>query len=185
MQRLIIGLLGLVAVITMSACVNENQGWPWAESRDGHVFKSTQMSPKSVLIHDLVTRQVVYRIDIPVGHTCKIKFETDESRTHSLEVVPTQKRMRYVFFDYASPSDMPVKIAGEEKVVPLANAVRMEVIIRDTPDIPEPTVPSLIEPSGQQAPPATAPAPVAPQPQPAPATQPDAPASELEKALEG
>lgn len=177
MQRLIIALIGIALLVGAGACTNENLGWPHAESRDWHIFKSTKLQPLSISIFDLVTREQVHRIDIPVDHTCKVKFYTRENRTHSLSTVPAQYKLTYFMHNMTNGNNTP------HTTVELENPVRMDAVLRDTIEIPEPVPTEAdIMPAGTQSAGSLT---VEPQPQTQTQTQPDTePTSDLEDVLE-
>jgi hypothetical protein len=59
-------VLGLLATLALTGC-----------SQDRHVYRSTQMQPKSVSLVSLVTQETLWTMDVPVGQQLLLDFSRD------------------------------------------------------------------------------------------------------------
>jgi hypothetical protein len=122
------GTMILAAGLSLTACgTSFKPEGPYA-SLDQYAYQSLAMEPKTVVLRDVRTEQILYTWDIPVDQTLVLKFRKDQGERNrampdKLEwdlwpIDQTTGHRRYYFF------------------VPAADSRRVEMYIRNTPELP-------------------------------------------------
>jgi len=129
----------VMASVLLSGCGGGGglwtMNWPYGASWDRHNFLSTPHRPLTILLEDTVTKDVVWKLDIPVNKMAVVDFE------HEVDWTPGLQPAMPAYVVYWSIVDPGAKVGTMDHEQKLnGNPVLMRMVIRkpgeDAADIP-------------------------------------------------
>ncbi|MEM0982871.1 MAG: biopolymer transporter ExbD [Planctomycetota bacterium] len=135
-----IGITLVAATLAaLAGCANEGG---LAMSLDRFVYKSTEFQPKTVIVRDVRDQSELWSLDIPVGSRVTIWFNDN---VYDDPILPA--RMRWDLYPRLSDRD---RQESYEVRVPGEGSRRLEMVIRDGPELPADPVEALaVQPTGE------------------------------------